>query len=375
MTQRVDVVVAGLGAMGSALLYHLARRGARAVGVDRFAPPHALGSTHGLSRIIREAYFEHPLYVPLVQRAYALWADLETRTGRTLFRRTGGLMIGPRDGALVAGARRSARVHALAHEELTAGEVRQRFAAFAVPNSMAALLEPRAGVLDPEACIEAHLMLARAAGAEVRTNREVLHWRAERGVVHVATDAEEYEAPRLALCTGAWTPTLAGDLPITLSVERQVMHWFTPERDAELFTPDRCPIAMIEYAPERFFYVLPDNGAGVKAAIHHEGVVTSPDAVCRDVDAEEVRHVRELLAEFLPRAAGVHRRSATCLYTNTPDQHFLVDFHPGHAEVLLVSACSGHGFKFASAIGEVAADLLSGAATSFDLRPFSFADR
>ena len=375
MTQRVDVVVAGLGAMGSALLYHLARRGARAVGVDRFSPPHALGSTHGLSRIIREAYFEHPLYVPLVQRAYALWAELEDSAGRTLFRRTGGLMIGPPDGVLVAGARRSARVHALAHEELTAGEVHQRFAAFAVPDSMAALLEPRAGVLDPEACIDAHLTLARAARAEVWTHQAMLRWHAEHGVVHVATAAGEYEAPRLALCTGAWTPSLAGDLPMTLTVERQVMHWFTPERDAELFTPDRCPIAMIEYAPDRFFYVLPDSGAGVKAAIHHEGVVTGPDAVRRDVDAEEVRRVRELLERFLPHAAGVHRRSATCLYTNTPDQHFLVDFHPQHAEVLVVSACSGHGFKFASAIGEVAADLLTGRRPTFDLGPFSFEGR
>ena len=375
MARSIDVVVAGLGAMGSAALYHLARRGVRVVGLDRYSPPHSLGSTHGLSRIIREAYYEHPLYVPLVQRAYELWAELESLSGRSLFRQTGGLMIGPRDGTLVAGARRSAREHALTFDELTADEARARFPAFAIPDGMSALHEPRAGVLDPEGGVAAHLELARASGADVRADEPVVRWHAERGRVRVVTAGGEYEAPRLALCTGAWTPSLVADLPVLLNVERQVMHWFTPARRAERFSPDHCPIAMIEYAPERLFYILPDSGDGVKAAIHHEGILTNPEQVSRQIGRDEVDRVRELLRQYLPDAAGTLRRSATCLYTNTTDHHFLVDFHPRQAEVLIVSACSGHGFKFASAIGELAADLLSGVAPTFDLRPFACASR
>ena len=358
MAHTTDVIVVGLGAMGSAALYHLAQRGVRVVGFDRYAPPHDMGSTHGLSRIIREAYYEHPHYVPLVQRAYELWADLERRAARRLFHQTGGLMIGRHDGVLVAGALRSAQEHLLTHEMLTPGAVRLRFPGFAVPDEMMAFFEPRAGVLDPEGCVDAHLQLAAASGAEIHANEPVQHWRYDRGRVRVVTASGEYDAARLALCAGAWTPDLLDDDAVELRVERQVMHWFTPARDAELFTPARCPIAMIEYAPDRVFYFVPDSGDGVKAAIHHEGETTTPDAVRREVDQIDVDRVTRLLATYLPAAAGSHRRSATCLYTNTADGHFLVMPHARHDEVLIVSACSGHGFKFASAIGEAVADLL-----------------
>ena len=370
MSHSTSVIVAGLGAMGSATLYHLARRGVSVRGFDRFAPPHSLGSTHGLSRIIREAYFEHPLYVPLVQRAYELWAELEARAGRALFHETGGLMIGPRDGVLVSGALRSAREHALRHELIDAASVRRRFAAFRVPDEMVALHEPRAGVLDPEQCVAAHLGLAQAAGAAVHPEEPVLTWRAERGRVVVVTPRGEYQAERLAICAGAWAPPLLNALSIDLQVERQVMHWFTPARDAELLAPTHCPIAMIEHAPERFFYVLPDSGAGVKAAIHHEGVVVDPDHVQRTVDAADVEPVRALLARFLPAAAGALRASATCLYTNTADQHFLIDTLPDHDDVVVASACSGHGFKFSSVVGEIVADLVTGRRPPFDLSLF-----
>lgn len=355
-----DVIVVGLGAMGSAAMWQLAHRGVRTVGFDRYHPPHALGSTHGLSRIIREAYYEHPRYVPLVQRAYELWSDLERRSARRLFHQTGGLMIGDREGVLVSGATRSALEHGLEHELLSATAVRSRFPAFTLPNDSVGFFEPRAGVLDPEACIEAHLRLAEEAGAEVHPNEPVREWSVSGGRVRVTTERGEYDAGRLALCAGAWTPDLLDGDDVSLQVERQVMHWFDPARDPDLFGIDRCPIAMTEYAPDRIFYFVPNGGDGVKAAIHHGGEVTHPDRVRREVDAAEVEAVRELLKRYLPGANGRLRGSATCLYTDTPDGHFLITPHSRDREVLVVSACSGHGFKFASAVGEAVADLLMG---------------
>lgn len=369
MSVIADVAVVGLGAMGSATLYHLASRGVRVLGFDRFTPPHTFGSTHGLSRIIREAYYEHPLYVPLVQRAYELWADLEHRTGRRLFQQTGGLMIGPHEGSLVSGALRSARAHALAHEELTAAQVRSRYPAFALPDSWVALFEPRAGVLDPEGCVEAHLRLAAGAGALIHMSEPVSSWTVRGGRVILETATSRYEVERVALCAGPWLPSLIRDPDLPFWVERQVMHWFTPRLDAELFTPERCPIAMIEYAPDRFFYTLPDSGSGLKAAIHHEGPRADAESVERTVDPRETSRVAELLQRYLPRAAGTHLRAATCLYTNTPDGHFFIAPHLPHEQVLVVSPCSGHGFKFASAIGEAVADLLTGIERP-DVEPF-----
>jgi sarcosine oxidase len=292
-----------------------------------------------------------------VQRAYELWAELERRAARRLFHQTGGLMIGDENGVLVAGALRSAREHGLAHEMLSAKEVRSRFPAFLLPDHMTGFFEPRAGVLDPEGCVDAHLQLAAAAGAEVRADEAVREWTVNAGRVHVVTELGSYDAARLALCAGAWNPALIEDDSITLRVERQVMHWFTPARRPELFAPDRCPIAMTEYAPDRIFYFVPDSGDGVKAAIHHEGEVTDPDAIRREVTHEDIAPVTELLQRYLPNAAGPLRGSVTCLYTNTVDGHFLLAPHARHEEVLIVSACSGHGFKFASAIGEAVADL------------------
>jgi sarcosine oxidase len=369
MAHTTDVIVVGLGAMGSAALYHLAQRGVRVAGFDRFTPPHTLGSTHGLSRIIRESYYEHPRYVPLVQRAYELWADLERRSVHRLFHQTGGLMIGQGNGVLVAGALRSAREHGLDHEELSAAEVRTRFPGFAIPNEMSAFYEHRAGILDPEGCVAAHLRLAIGAGAEVFAEEPVQEWSFSEGRVRVVTTKGEYDGGRLALCAGAWTPALLDDDSIPLRVERQVMHWFTPARNAHLFAPARCPIAMIEYASDRIFYFVPDGGDGVKAALHHEGETADPDTVRRHVDDEDIDRVTRLLKIYLPDAAGVRRRSATCLYTNTPDGHFLITPHSRHEEVLIVSACSGHGFKFASAIGEAVADILIGTSRP-DLIPF-----
>ena len=230
-----DVVVAGLGAMGSAAAFQLARRGARVLGLDRFAPPHALGSSHGRSRIIREAYFEDPLYVPLVQRAYERWAELERLSGRTLLVRTGGLMLGPPDGMVFRGALHSAEVHGLPHEVLTAGEVHRRVPGFRPTVDMMGVWEPRAGFLVPEAAIAAHLALAAQHGAELHDDEPVTSWRAADGAadgdegVEVTTPRGTYRARRLVLAAGAWLPSLL-DVAVPLAVERVVMHWFRPDR-------------------------------------------------------------------------------------------------------------------------------------------------
>jgi len=365
---RYDVVVVGLGAMGSAIARALALRGRSVVGLDRFTPPHSRGSSHGRSRIIREAYFEHPVYVPLVQRAYALWAELERESGRTLYRRTRGLMVGPPGGALVSGALESARIHHLEHEVLSAAEMRRRFPAFATKDEMTGVLEPRAGVLFPEACVAAALDGAAHAGAELHLDEEATAWRAEHGRIRVETVRGAWSAGQLVVSAGPWLPRLVPGLPLT--IERQVLHWFVPGGDRAALAPEVCPIALWEFASGRLFYTFPDLGDGVKAALHHDGQTTDPDRVSREVGPEDTGEVRDLLRRFIPSAAGALRESAVCLYTNTPDRDFLIDRHPEHAQVLIVSPCSGHGFKFAPVVGEIVADLVTAGATRFDLRPF-----
>ncbi len=370
MPTDFDVIVVGLGAMGSAAAYHLARVGHRVLGLDRYTPPHEFGSSHGQTRIIREAYFEHPLYVPLVQRAYELWAEMEKESGRPLFRQTGGLMIGPPDGVIVPGARRSATEHRLPHEVLSAEETRRRFPALRPADSMVAVWEPRAGVLYPESCIEAHLQLARRQGAELRFGETVLRWQAEGEGVRIVTAQNEFRADRLILTAGAWIQSLLPDFDFPFHVERQVLFWFEPAGNREAFQPERCPIHIWEHEPGRFFYGFPDLGHGVKVARHHEGEPARPEAPRREVAPEEVDGMRGLLERFLPGAAGPLRAASVCMYTNTPDEHFFIDWHPAHPQVLIASPCSGHGFKFSSVIGEVLCELITTGRSHFDLSLF-----
>jgi len=367
---RYDVIVAGLGAMGSAAACHLARRGALVLGLDRFTPPHASGSSSGKSRIIREAYFEHPAYVPLVRRAYELWRALERDSGRELLRETGGLMIGPPDGALVSGALLSARTHDLPHEILDAAELRKRHPAMRPEAGVIAVWEPRAGVLFPEACIAAHLDRAARAGATFRTDEPVLAWRAADGGIEVTTAAARHRASKLLIAAGSWATRLLPELQLPLTVRRQVLFWFEPAARAEQFAPERFPVFIWEDEPGRFFYGFPDLGEGVKIARHQEGEESDPDRVRREVAASEAAPIRAVLERLIPAAPGRLRESAVCLYTNTPDSHFILDFHPAHPEVLIASPCSGHGFKFAGVLGEAMADLLLGGRPRFDLGLF-----
>jgi len=369
MARGYDVAVVGLGATGSSALLALARRGISTLGVDRFLPPHAQGSSHGRSRIIRQAYFESPAYVPLVRDAWERWEALERDAGRSLLQKTGGLMLGPAAGTLVTGAERSAREHGLPHERLDARAIRRRFPQFLVAPTTEGLHEPMAGILDPEACIASSLALAGRAGATIRTDCPVDRVEPAREAIRLHAGGEVIEAGRVILAAGAWMPALvAGTLP--LMVERQVMWWFRPA-DQMAWQARKAPVFIWEWEAGRYFYGIPDQGAGVKVARHHEGLVVSPDQVRRSASAEEADDIRRLIATRLGGLEPAPVDHAVCLYTNTPDHDFAMGAWPEDPRVLLASACSGHGFKFASALGEVLARLATGKAVPLDLTPFS----
>jgi len=366
----LDVIVIGLGVMGSAIVRELARRGLQVAGLDRYTPPHALGSSHGESRIIREAYFEHPAYVPMVRSAYESWRELEAATGTTLLLQTGGLMIGRPASELVTGARRSADQHGLRYEMLAAADVERRFPALRPERDMVAVWEPRAGLLFAEACIAALLAQARAHGAALHFDDEVAAWRPDGDGVRVQTQRGEYRARQLVIAAGAWAAMLLPDLQPRLRVERQVLYWFGCTGDTAAFAPQRCPIHLWQYDGRRFYYGFPELGTGIKLAFHHDGATTTADAVQRDVAPAEVEAIRSATRRFVPQADGPLLRSTVCLYTNTADEHFLVDRHPAHPQVVVASPCSGHGFKFAPAIGDIVADLVEDRPQRFDTRLF-----
>jgi len=310
------------------------------------------------------------MYVPLVQRAYEVWSKLERESSRTLLSQTGGLMLGLPDGVLVTGARRSAEFHSLPHKILSAAEIRRQFPAFEPPQKMVAVWEPRAGVLFPELAIHTQLELAIRHGAVLKFNQPITKWEVLTQGMRVHTPNGSYTARWLVISSGAWLSSLVPELQLPLKVERQVLFWFEPKSSAQIFLPATCPIYICEHEPRRFFYGFPDLGDGVKIGVHHEGAGADPDNLDRIVKESEIDLARRLLESFLPRAAGRLKSLAVCMYTNTPDEHFVLDFHPKYPQVLIVSPCSGHGFKFSPVIGEIAANLVTGQPTRFDLSLF-----
>lgn len=350
-----DVFVAGLGVMGAALSRALARSGVRVAGCDAWQPPHSFGSSHGESRIIRAAYFEDPIYTPLALQAFTDWRALEQETGRSLLRITGGLNIGPADGMLVTGALESARQHRLSYELIEAAEAMRRHPGLRVRRDHVAVFEPDAGILDPEGCVAALLESAGNSGAELRFDERLQGWRRD-GDFHIRTSSGSYRAKSLILAVGAWLSEFRPDLPLT--VTRQPIFWFDPV-EPEPYAPEKLPHYLIEFDAGRVFYGFPNLGGGVKCAIHHEGALTGADEVDRELRIVELDTVRELVREFLPDALGPLRRNDVCLYTNTPDGHFLIDRDRTEPGLLLLSPCSGHGFKFAPAIADLVANSIT----------------
>lgn len=367
-----DAIVVGLGGMGSAAAYHLAGRGRRVLGLEQYDPAHDRGSSHGRSRIIRQAYAEDPSYVPLLLRAYELWERLERETGRELMTLTGGLMIGDPESEVVLGSLKSAREHDLPYEMLDAKEIQQRFPPLNPHPDTVALFEERVGFVRPEESVRAHLDRAAELGAELRFGEGVLSWEAPEEKVRVETTTGSYEAGHLVLSPGAWAPGLLEDIGIPFEVERQVMYWFEPEKNPELFSADRFPVFIWEPEDGRIFYGIPDRPDGVKAAFHHGGEkVQNPDTLDREVREGEVDLIRSYLREYVPALDGKLLEARACMYTNTPDLHFVIGAHPRHPRVALACGFSGHGYKFCGVVGEILADLITEGATSHPVDLFS----
>jgi sarcosine oxidase len=355
-----DVIVVGLGAMGSAAAAHAAARRQRVLALEQFHPAHDQGSSHGRSRVIRLAYFEHPAYVPLLRRAYELWRQLEAASGRDLLRITGGLMIGSPDSDVVAGSLRSAREHQLEHEMMDAGDIRRRFPVFTPRTGIVALYETEAGVVFPEEAIRAHLDVAAANRAQLHVDERVEGWSVSpSGTVEVRTTRARYQAGRLILAPGAWASSLFKIDWLPLEVEPQQLHWFLPKGGAAAFAPDRFPIYIWDPGDGVQFYGFPAEDDGRVKVAFFRSRVTGETAI------------REALAPALPSLAqGMLVETITCKYTLTPDHHFVIGPHPDWPMVTIASPCSGHGYKFASVIGEILADLAIDGATRHPIALF-----
>ena len=357
-----DAIVAGLGAHGSAAAYHLAKRGQRVLGFDRFARGHTLASFGGLSRIIRLSYYEHPSYVPLLIRAWDLWRELERESGETLLTQTGGLYLGPPEGDLVSGALASARLHDLVHELLDNAELKRRYPLFEIEREWIGIFDAQAGWLAPERSVAAHLRVAERNGATLRFAEPIERWERDGDGVRVFSQKGSYRCQRLVIAAGSWLPRLLPQLAPHLWVERNVLFWFEPRGELDAFA--KLPVYIVEDT-DRMYYGFPyDPDNGLKMAGLHFGDRVDPDTVDREPSARDEERVRAWLRRRIPLANGERRRAQVCLYTNSPDGHFIID---REGPVTYASACSGHGFKFASAVGEILADLTISGRSSLDI--------
>lgn len=370
-----DVIVVGVGGMGSAAVHHAAARGARVLGLEQFDIPNDLGSSHGLSRIIRLAYWEHPDYVPLVTRAYALWRALETEAREGLLVVTGSIDAGGAASANVAGARAACRRFRLAHDELDSRALTARFPGYRLPADAVAIYQPDGGFLRPERCIAAHVALARRRGADVRDRERVLGWDEVSGGVRVRTTGGTYDGARLILTAGPWTGALMPRTAPLLSPERQVMLWTQAPRP-ELFQTGVFPVFYVTLDAGPFYGFPIHDGHGFKIGkYHHRHEAVDPETMARECDAADEAVLREGIRRYFPDADGPALAMKTCLFTNTPDEHFVIDTMSGASRVSIAAGFSGHGFKFCSVVGEILAGLALDGGTRHDISLFSLARR
>ena len=356
--------------MGSATLYHLARRGLRVLGLERYHLTHEYGSSHGLTRIIRLAYWEHPSYVALLRRSYQLWRELEQEAGEQLLHITGSIDAGPAGGPIFTGALRSSQLHGLPHEVMNGDELHRRFPGYRLPKETQCLFQPEGGFLLPERCNLTHLAGARIAGAEVHTSEQVIDWGAASSRYWVTTSTARYEAERLVVTAGAWASKLIPQLRGLAQPERQVLAWLEPRRP-ELFMPDRFPVFYIEVEEGRFYGLPSFLVPGFKLGkYHHRGEQVDPDAMNREVEPEDEQLLRRFAAQYFPDGAGRPLMTKTCLFTNSPDEHFILDQHPEHPGVAIAAGFSGHGYKFCSVVGEIMADLAQRGETRHNIEFF-----
>ena len=358
MTKTYDVIVIGVGAMGAAACWNLARRGVRVLGLEQFSIVHALGSSHGHTRMIRLAYYEHPDYVPLLRRAYQLWDELEAAGNDKVLHRTGGIYMGPHEGEVVPGAIDAANKHNLPHEVLSHADLAKRHPHFTLPEHFIGVWEPAAGFLLCEKSVALFARLALESGATLQGHEPVQHVDLQPHGVTVTTARDTYHAAHVIFCGGAWTSRLLANLKINLTVTRQVLGWLWPNRPHN-FTLGDFPVWGIEQTDGSLAYGFPmmSDLPGLKIARHGRGTVTDPDKVSRDCTPADREEVFAIPRTFLPSGAGPLLASRICLYTNSPDGHFIIDRHPASKNATIACGFSGHGFKFASVMGEILADL------------------
>lgn len=371
--QTFDAIVLGIGGMGSAAACHLARRGKRVLGLERYDIPNAMGSSHGVTRIIRLAYYEHPSYVPLLRRAYELWRELERGVGEQLLYVTGSIDGGPPDSACFAGSLRSCEIHDLPHAVLTGGEVNRRFPGYNLPSNLMALHQPKGGFLLSERCIVAHVVAAQALGAEIHAREQVLAWEPRGDGVRVETERGVYDAGRLVITAGPWAGTLVPSLARLAVPERQVLAWLQP-LEPELFRVERFPVFNLQVDEGRY-YGLPVFGVpGFKfGRYHHLEETTAADGVDRECHPRDEAILREFAARYFPRGNGPTMALKTCMFTNSPDEHFILDLLPDNPRVIVAAGFSGHGYKFCSVVGEILADLAERGTTTHDIGLFGLA--
>lgn len=365
-----DAIVIGVGGMGSAAVYHLARRGLQVLGLEKHAIPHEMGSSHGYSRMIRYTLQEHPSYVPLVRRSYELWHEMEETAGEELMVTTGSIRAGAPDSPFFLNAQEACDLHSIPYEILTASEVNKRFPGYRFPEEISSVYQADGGFLLPERCIVTHVQAAERAGADVHSQETVLDWEVRGDGVQVRTDRDTYTAGRLVVTAGPWAANLVPELAAYAVPERQVMGWFQPKRP-ELYAAEAFPVFGV-FTEEGRYYGFPSHAVpGFKIGrVHHLLQKVDPDAIDREVHPEDEDILRQAVNRYFPLAAGKLLDGKTCMYTNTPDEHFMIGTLDGQPQVSVAAGFSGHGFKFASVIGEIMADLAQNGATEHDINLF-----
>lgn len=368
--ETYDVIVLGLGAMGSAAMYYLAECGARVCGIERHGIAHDLGSSHGGSRVFRKAYFEHPDYIPLLERSHAAWQKLEQATGVELFVQSGLILSGVPESPLIRGLDACYAAHDLPHRKMSAGEARAEFTQFRLPGDHVVYYDPEAGYLRPEACIEQHVAMAQQEGATLLLHEDALAWRSGGRSVTVTTNQREISASNLVLTAGPWAAGTLGELGVRFRVLRKVQLWYSAP-DMTRYRIGEMPCFYVDTNYGSFYGFPAQDELGIKIAEHTGGnPVDDPDNLNRGLEAEDETKIRRLLNDVFPSMEPHRTHFSVCMYSMTPDHHFIIDKHPRHENVIIAAGFSGHGFKFAPVVGEILADLVVDGTTMHPLELF-----
>ena len=366
-----DVIIIGLGAMGSAASYYLSKNGVKVLGLDTYEPPHKLGSSHGHTRVIREAYHEGTSYVPIVKRAYELWNELDHEIEDKLILEYGGMYLGD-DGKYLSDAKKSAKKYDIPIKEFSSKEIKEKYNILNPPNNFKGLLENRSGAVFPEKAISNFLSKSINNGSSHNYNEKVIGWEKQSKFYKVETDKNNYFAEKLIFSSGAWIKNLVPSLKLPVKIERQVLFWFDPIKDKDKFHYSNMPNTGWDLDNGMEFYTQPNiENKGFKVAMHHNGKFISENDLNRESNADDLSIVKNFLEEYIPSANGKLIDSRVCVYTNTPDLDFIIDFYPNDENIIICSPCSGHGFKFTPAIGEICSELVINNGTNYDLSEFS----